>query len=159
MRLRTKLLIPISVTFFLGFSFFVVFVSVDQSRRKTTELDVYAEVLTNLAATTNSAYLWDVNYAGMNQSLSSFGKIREVVKIEIQDSVGNSIASLEAEKKPPVLFTKNADIFFGEEKLGVAILTFTDSYARAEVAAITVQLVVLGAILLGVIFLVLFLVT
>ena len=39
------------------------------------------------------------------------------------------------------------------------MLTFTNSFARAEVAAITTQLSVLGAILLAVIFIVLFLVT
>lgn len=159
MKLRAKLLIPITTVFFLGFAAFILFISLGQSRRKTAELDAYAEILTNLAATNNSAYLWNINTDGMNQSLASFRKIPEVVSIEIQDTAGNSLSKHEAEKKPPALFVKSADILYEGEKIGVAILTFTDSFARAEVAAITAQLTLLGAILLAFIFTVLLLVT
>ena len=159
MKLRAKLLFPITTTFFIGFIAFILFISLDQSRRKTAELDAYSEVLTNLAATNNSAYLWDLNVDGLTKSLSSFQKVREVVSIEIQDAQGDSIAKLEAEKQPPALFVKSEDILNEGDKIGVATLTFTDSFARAEVAAITTQLSVLGAILFVVIFIALFLVT
>jgi methyl-accepting chemotaxis protein len=159
MRLRAKILVPITITFSLGFIAFIFFISLDQSRRKTSELIAYAEMLTDLAATSNSAYLWDVNTDGMNRSLSSFRKVREVVTIEIQDTQGNSISRLEAEKRPPRLFTKTADILYEGEKIGTASLVFTDAFTRADVAAITLQLSLLGALLLGIVFIALLLVT
>jgi methyl-accepting chemotaxis protein len=159
MRLRGKLLLPITAAFFLGFTAFVVFLSLDQSHKKKAELVAYAEVLTNLAATNNSAYLWNMDTQGLNQSLASFRKVREVVGIEIQDSQGNSVAKLEADKKPPALFFKTAEILHESDKIGLASLTFTDSFARAEVAAITMQLSLLGALLFAVIFIVLLVVT
>jgi methyl-accepting chemotaxis protein len=159
MRLRAKLLIPISSAFFLCFLAFVVFISLDQSHRKKAELLSYAEVLTNLAAMNTGSHLWDMNAEGLDQSLASFRKVREIVGIEIKDAQGNTVSKLEADKKPPALFVKTADILHEGEKIGVATLTFTDSFARVEVAAITSQLATIGAIILGVIFIVLFLVT
>jgi methyl-accepting chemotaxis protein len=159
MRLRGKLLVPITAAFFLGFTAFVLFLSLDQSHKKNAELLAYAEVLTNLAATNNSAYLWNMDTQGLGQSLASFRKVREVVGIEIQDSQGNSVSKLEADKKPPALFVKKADILHEADKIGVATLTFTDSFARAEVAAITAQLSLLGALLFAVIFIALLAVT
>ncbi len=159
MKLRGKLLVPITAAFFLGFTAFVLFLSLDQSHKKNAELLAYADVLTNLAATNNSAYLWNMDTQGLGQSLASFRKVREVVGIEIQDPQGNSVSKLEAEKKPPALFVKKADILHEADKIGVAILTFTDSFARAEVAAITIQLSLLGALLFAVIFIALLVVT
>lgn len=159
MKLRTKMLIPIATVFFAGFVSFVVFISMDQSRRKNAELVSYSDVLTNLAAMNTSAYVWDMNTDGLKQSLAAFQEVPEVVSIEIQDFQGETIAMLQDETLPSGLFVKTADIFFGTDKIGVAILTFTDSIARAEVAAITMQLVTLGTILLLVVFFVLFIVT
>jgi methyl-accepting chemotaxis protein len=159
MKLRAKLLVPIATAFFLCFVAFVAFISLDQSRRKKVELLAYADVLTHLAAMNNSAYLWDMSTYGLEQSLSSFRKVREIVGIEIQDSQGKPISKLEADTKPPALFVKTEDILHEGEKIGVAALTFTDSFARAEVAAITSQLALLGALILAVILVALFLAT
>ncbi len=153
------MLAPIATIFLVGFFLFVLYISMDQSRRKNAELQSYSDVLTNLAAMNTSAYLWDMNTEGLKQSLASFQDVREVVSIEIRDTQGETMASLADEKMPPGVFVKTADIYFGTDKIGEAILTFTNSFARSEVAAITMQLVILGALLLLVIFLVLFIVT
>ncbi len=92
MRLRGKLLVPIIIAFFVGFSAFIGFLSLDQSRKRKAELLAYADNLTALAATTNSAYLWNMDTQGLAESLASFRKIREVVGIEILDAKGNSVA-------------------------------------------------------------------
>ena len=159
MKLRAKLLIPITSVFFIGFIAFILFISLGQSKRKMAELISYSEVLTDLAATNNSAYLWNLNTDGMNQSLASFQRIPIVVGIEIQDATGKSLSKSEAKKQPLNLFVKKADILYEGEKIGTATLTFTDSFARAEVAEITFQLSVLGALLLIIIFIVMLLVT
>ena len=51
MRLRGRLLVPTIVVFFAGFTAFIVFLSLDQSRKKTAELASYSDNLTALAAT------------------------------------------------------------------------------------------------------------
>jgi methyl-accepting chemotaxis protein len=159
MRLRGQLLVPTILVFFVGFSGFIAFVSLDQSNKKSAELKTYSDNLTALAATTNSSYLWSLDSQGLDQSLASFGKIREVVSIEVQDSNGKSMAKLEADKKPPNLIVKKADILHEGDKIGVAILTFTDSYARREVAAIILELALAGALVFAILTVVLLIVT
>ena len=124
MRLRGKLLIPIITAFFIGFMAFTVFLSLDQSRKKRAELAAYADNLTTLAATTNSAYLWNMDSQGMAQSLASFRKIKEIVSIELLDDKGNSLAKLEADKMPPALISRSADILHDGDKIGIAKLCF-----------------------------------
>ena len=158
MRLRGKLLVPIIIAFFVGFSAFIGFLSLDRSRKRKAELLAYADNLTALAATTNSAYLWNMDTQGLAESLASFRKIREVVGIEILDAKGNSVAKLEADKKPTAPIAKSADILHEGEKIGVATLAFTDSYARGEVSALTLQLALVGTGLFAVIVVVLLLV-
>jgi len=151
MRIRGRLLVPTIIVFFVGFAGFILFLSLDQSRKKGAELKTYSENLTALAATTNSAYLWNFDTQGLGQSLESFRKIREIVAIEVLDAKGNSVAKLEAEKKAPALIVKKADIMHEGEAIGAAILTFTDTFARGEVAAITRLLALLAAVLFVVI--------
>ena len=73
--------------------------------------------------------------------------------------ISTGLSKSEAKKQPLNLFVKKADILYEGEKIGTATLTFTDSFARAEVAEITFQLSVLGALLLIIIFIVMLLVT
>jgi methyl-accepting chemotaxis protein len=150
-RLRGKLLVPIIIVFLVGFASFIVYLSLDQSREKDAELQNYATTLTTLAATVNSAYLWNVDTQGLNQSLGSFREIREVVGIDVLDAAGLSVAKLEAEKKPPNLIVKKADIAHDGDKIGVIVLTFTDSYERGEIAALTIQLAVLAVVIFAIV--------
>jgi len=159
MRLRGRLLVPTIVVFFAGFTAFIVFLSLDQSRKKTAELASYSDNLTALAATANSAYLWNFDTEGLGLSLASFNKIREVVAIEILDAKGNSVAKLSDPKRPAATIVKKADIRHENDVIGVAILGFTDAYARGDVEAITLQLALLGAGLFAVIIALLFGVT
>jgi len=126
MRLRGKLLLPIILAFFVGFAASSSFLSIDQSRKKLSELASYSENLTSLAATSNSAYLWNLDTQGLTQSLESFRKIREIVGIEIQDAKGTSVVKLEADKKPGSLMVRKAAIQHEGQSIGNAILTFTD---------------------------------
>ncbi len=144
MKLRGKLLTPILLVFFTGFCALILLVSVSQSRKKATELEAYAQNLTSLAATVNGAYLWNLDTAGLTQSLESFRKLREVVSIDILDAQGNSVVKREAEAKPEKLLTLNAEILHEGTMIGTAVLSFTDSFAREEIAAIIRMLLALG---------------
>lgn len=156
MRLRGKLLVPILLAFFAGFSVFIVYLSIDQSRKKSVELQIYSDNLTSLAATSNSAYLWNMDVEGMKKSLESFRNIREIVAIEVQDAQANTVSKLEAEVKPPNLIAKSADILHEGEKIGSAVLTFTDTYARSEVTTLGLLLLAMGTGLFIVIALVMY---
>lgn len=151
MKLRMKLLAPILLVFFAGFSVLILVISVNQSKKKTIELQEYAKNLTALAATTNSAYLWNFDTAGLRQSLESFRALREVVSIDVRDALGNSVLRLEAESKPANLLTLSADVMHESEKIGSTILVFTDSYARSEVTTLVVMLITLGVGLFAII--------
>ena len=144
MKYRERLLLPITIVVFIGFTAFIAFLALDYSRKKSADLVAYAENLTTLAATTNSIALWNLDTRELGQSLDSFLSIREIVAIEVQDAKGASVVLREAVEKPPTLIVKRADITREGAKIGVAILTFTDSYARGEVMAITLEQVLLG---------------
>jgi len=154
MKLRSKILVPVVIVFFLGLASFILFLTLDQSRKKSAELMTYADNLTNMAATVNSAYLWNIDTQGLNLSLGSFRRIREVVAIEVKDAKGNSVAKLEADKKPPNLIVKQEDIAHDGEKIGVAVLTFTDSFERGEIRSlallVTGLMALIFALVLGV---------
>jgi methyl-accepting chemotaxis protein len=155
MRLRGKLLVPIIIVFFVGFSAFIAYISLNESRKKDASLQSFADNLTALAATSNASYVWNMETAGLEQSLTSFRKIQEIVAIDIQDNNANSLAKLDADKKPPNLIIKKADITHEGNKIGTAIVTFTDSYARGETLSLILLLVSLAAALFVIISLVL----
>jgi methyl-accepting chemotaxis protein len=156
MKLRGKLLAPLLIVFFAGFSVMILLISLSQSNKKKTELAAYSNNLTALAATTNSVYLWNYDTVGLTESLESFRKLREIVSIEVVDAAGNSVVKSEAKDKPPALTTLSADMLHEGQKIGVVTLELTDTYARAEVTAIVRMLVALGAMLFAIIGAVLF---
>jgi two-component system, cell cycle sensor histidine kinase and response regulator CckA len=144
MKYREKLLFPIIIVVFLGFSAFIAFLSLDYSRKKNKDFSTYTESMAALAATTNSIPLWNLDTKELAQNLDSFLAIREIIAIDIRDSKGSSVAMREASNMPPNLILKSADIMHEGTTIGFAILTFTDSYVRGEVAAIVVKQVLLG---------------
>ena len=146
MRLRGQLLVPTILVFFVVFTVFVIFIATDQSNKKTAELRDYSDTLTALAATANSAYVWSLDTQGLTESLTSFRKIREIVSIEVQDSNGKPLAKLEADQKPTQPIVKKADILHGTEKIGTAILMFTDVYSKNDVRGLIVELILAGII-------------
>jgi methyl-accepting chemotaxis protein len=87
----------------------------------------------------------------MKQCFDSFRKIREVMAIEVLDAQGSSVAKLEAEKKLPRLIVKKADIEHEGSKIGVAVLTFTDSYERGEIATMTILLALLATVIFAIV--------
>jgi hypothetical protein len=159
MKYREKLLIPITIVVFLGFTAFIAFLSLDYSRKKNGDFSAYTESMAALAATTNSIPLWNLDTKELAQNLDSFLAIREIVAIDIRNTRGSSIAMREASAMPPTLILRRADIMHEGTKIGVAILTFTDSYARGEVAAIIIKQALLGDGIFAVIAILMFVIT
>lgn len=149
MKLRNKLLLPALAALFASFFFFVIFEIMNQGKKGRIELDEKIANLTALVATTNVSYVWNLDEAGLSQSLDSFIKDREIVRIEIMDAAGNSLAKVE-EKGLPNLIEKEADITHEGATIGTAKIAFTDAFIRADARKLVVEVTILEAIIFGI---------
>jgi len=147
MKIQEKLLVSILLTFFLGFTGFVTFVSFEQSAKKKAELMAFTDNLVKLAATANSSYLWNYDLTGLNESMSAFEKIQEVVSIEILNDKGLSVAKLENKKIKGKPIPLEADIFHEGGKIGKVKIVFTAAFVDADIQNLLLLLIVFGAIL------------
>jgi len=159
MKLRAKVLIPIGIVFFVSFSAFIFFLALDQSNKKRANLNQEMDTMTELVGTTNVAYLWNMDIGGLEQSLTSFLKSPAIVAVEIQDTSGKAVATLEDKEKPGELIVKTVEILHEGAKIGVANVTFTDAILRDEVQGIILQLVILGVFVFALLMTVLYFVT
>jgi len=144
MKLRYKLLLPPITLFFASFSCYIIYESANQSARNDAALRERITTITELVAAANSDYLWTLDTDGLNRSLASFEKMKEIVAVEIVDSQGVSVARIEREDKQPNLVMGSADIMHEGWKIGAARLTFTDHFARSEVRSMTLEHSLLG---------------
>jgi methyl-accepting chemotaxis protein len=145
MTLRTKLLGPTLLAIFLSFSAFVSFQIVSQNRKADAEISEDIANLTELVVTANMSYAWNYDTVGLQQSLNSLIKNRQIVGIEIFDASGASMAK--AEEEPlPTLYTSEADILRDGQSTGSAKITFTDHYIRAATRELLSQIIILQII-------------
>jgi methyl-accepting chemotaxis protein len=146
MTLRTKLLAPTLLAIFLSFSAFAAFQIVSQNRKTDAEINEDITNLTELVATANMSYTWNYDTIGLQQSLESLIKNRQIVSIEIFDASGASMAKVE-EEALPTLYTKEADILRDGQLTGKAKIVFTDYYIRAATRELLSQIVILQIVL------------
>jgi methyl-accepting chemotaxis protein len=146
MKLRYKLLVPLVIVFFASFSAFVIFLVIDQSAKKHAELSLKHANMTDLVAMTNAQNLWNLDSKGVEQSLASFAKDRDIVAIEIKDAQGVVLSKLVKPDAPPVISTKEAEITHDGQKIGTASVAITDSYSRGDIAAIGGLMALSGAV-------------
>jgi methyl-accepting chemotaxis protein len=146
MRLRFKLVIPLTVVFFVSFSCFVAFLIADQSNKKRNEIRNKLAVTVELIAMTNELFLWNLDSEGMGKSLASFGKDEDIAAIVVKDLDGNVVSQYSAPAAKPVLFSLEAKIIHEGQAIGTAGLTITDANKRAELQAIERLLVLAGLV-------------
>jgi methyl-accepting chemotaxis protein len=147
MTLRVKLLVPSLLTILLGLSSFAAFQVASQNRKADAAMREDISNFTELITTTNMSYVWNYDTIGLQQSLESMLKNRQICSIEIFDGNGTSMAKVE-EKAPPELIKQEADLLRDGQVVGKAKIVFTDYYVRAEARSVASQIVVLGAILI-----------
>jgi methyl-accepting chemotaxis protein len=148
--LRAKLLIPILTVFILCFTGFAAYTALSQSSRSASQLAQDMENSTELIATANTSYVWNLDIKGLEQSLASFMKDRSFVFIEILDNRGNLLTKAETDPKPELTIKERAISYEGQE-IGKVKVSFTDYYARAELRRAIGELIVLGSVILALI--------
>ncbi|NJL73562.1 MAG: hypothetical protein HC888_19580 [Candidatus Competibacteraceae bacterium] len=71
-----KMLLPLVSLFFVSFGFFVVYVVLDQTRTQNDELETKMDLMVELVATANEAYLWNLDTAGWSEVWNHSQRIR-----------------------------------------------------------------------------------
>lgn len=143
MKLRTKLLTPILGSLFACFLFAFVFVDCAQTKKMRTDMAAKIEEMSEYIAISNAAYVWNIDTAGLGASLSAFLKDREVVRIEILDPSGNVMCMVEDADAPKDAAVSERDILNEGTVIGLARVSFTDRYLRADLLGDKVRLAVL----------------
>jgi methyl-accepting chemotaxis protein len=150
MKLRTKMLIPVVLVLYLGFSGFATFEGVMQGLKNTAKMQKEISTLSALVATANTSYIWNYDSIGLKQSLDSFLLDDQIVSIEVFDSADTSLAKA-SEEGIPRLYRNTAEIFRDGEKIGKAEIVFTDHYIRSESNRFILEIVIAAMVLVVII--------
>ena len=149
MNLRLKLLLPLTGVFFVCFSIFIQLTVSNLSDQKEKELQTKVADLSELFATTNAINVWNFDEKGIQANMTSFLLDKNISSLEIKDAKGVSIAKKASEQQFPDAKSVNQekDIVHENDKIGTAVLTFTDHYFQAEISALRLQLILVGGII------------
>jgi methyl-accepting chemotaxis protein len=148
--IKYKLLLSIGLIFMISFVLFIVYLILDQSGKKNNDLLVKMENDSKLISMTNIVNVWNLDKLGIEQNLSTFLNMEEIISAEIKDAQDITILKKE---KPKIgsLKTKKLDIIRENSKIGSVEIMFTDYYIKKEINKIMLQLIISGFFVLAVI--------
>jgi methyl-accepting chemotaxis protein len=150
MKLRTKLLIPVALILYLGFSAFATFEGIMQGRRNSAKMEKDISTLSALIATANKSYIWNYDTMGLKESLDAFLLNDQIVSIEIFNSDDTSLAKVSEDGKPK-LYRNTVDITRDGQKIGKAEIVFTDRSIRSESNRFILEIVLAAVAIFGLI--------
>jgi methyl-accepting chemotaxis protein len=153
MKIRAKLVLPISLALFAAFAAMVAVIIVDQGARQRRELEGRAANLSKLVAMTNEANIWNVAIPVISENITAFLEDPELVSIRILDLKGLALAEKTKDPKAHPVIVKKVDILHEKDLIGSAEVSFTDQVIRDNIMTLAVQVVVMGLILFAVVFL------
>jgi len=151
MKLRYKFLIPILGSLLVSFVGAYMFVDLQQTKRMKADYSLKVDSMTEYIATSNAAYVWNMDTSGLRTSLDSFLKDREVVRIEILDTQMNIMSAVDDTDPSLAAITKEGEILNSGEVIGFARISFTDRHFKDDLFRDRAQF--------GILFVVAFLVT
>lgn len=132
MNLRSKLLLPISGSLFVSFFGAYIFVDIQQTKRMKADFSLKVESMTEYVSTSNAAYVWNIDTTGLETSLNSFLKDREVVRIEILDPQGNTMSAVEDADDSRASTVTEREIHNADSVIGLARVSFTDRFFHED---------------------------
>jgi methyl-accepting chemotaxis protein len=147
MRIRGKLVVPISAMLFFAFAAFVGYLILDQSRKQANSLAAKAQTVSKLVAMTNVNTIWNFDTKAMDDNLSSFLEDADIVSIRLLDGAGNPVAEKAKAGAAAASILKKLDILKDGQKIGAAEIAFSDAVIRANVRDLALQVAVLGVAL------------
>jgi hypothetical protein len=112
MKIRAKMMLPITVSLFVLFTVFIVYLVVDQSNKQNGQLNAKVETMSGVIAMTNAANVWNIESAGMEANLASFMGDREIVGIKLLDPQGNVMSQKAQDGDKGAVITRKVDIMW-----------------------------------------------
>lgn len=149
MNIRTKLVMPVGAVVVIAFSFFVIFIIADQSRKQSASLLAKAENYATLIAITNVVSVWNFEQESMKANIEVFANNPDIVGIKLVDPMGIVLAETNNASNGE-LKTIKKDIVKDGSTIAVAEITYTDASIQKSIRYLAIQVVLLGALLLGV---------
>ena len=149
MNIRMKLVMPIGVVVIIAFSFFVIFIISDQSRKRSASLDEKAENYAQLVAITNIISVWNVEQDAMRENIEVFVNDPDITGIRLVDPNGGILAEASKEWSGTVKTTQK-DIVKDGAILATAKIEYTDASIKDSIRDLAAQVILLGALLLSV---------
>ncbi len=144
MKIRAKLIIPISAMLFVAFAGFVVYLVIDQSLRQNLGLVQKAVNTSDLVAMTNVNTVWNIDAKAIDENINSFLKDDEVIGIKVLDAKGNVLAQKSKDAKAKATITKTVEIKHENELIGKAEVDFTNGVIARNIRALAIQVSVMG---------------
>lgn len=132
MKLRSKLLVPILGSLFISFFGAYIFVDIQQTGKMKADYALKVESMTEYIATSNAAYVWNFDMIGLELTLNSFLKDREVVSAEILDPQGTTMSVVEGEDSAMASTVTEREILNADSVIGLARVSFTDRYFQED---------------------------
>lgn len=127
MTIRKSLFLSTFISVFAGFLLSSIILIIVQNNRKKVEIQSEIERLTELVCTSNVAYAWGYDSIGLQQSIEAMVKDPQITSIQIIDSAGLEMGSVEQEKVGNIYEVTQALVMDGTE-VGTANISFSDHY-------------------------------
>ena len=147
MKIRSKLLLPISTMLFVSFTTFILYLVFDQSGEREAELKKKVEDTSTLIAMTNVSDVWNMDAGALAQNIASFMNDREITGVKIADAKGNVMAQKTREGSLRSTITKTVDIERGTDRIGQVEIDFTDTYIKASIRSLVIKVAAIGVLI------------
>jgi methyl-accepting chemotaxis protein len=157
MTLRNKLFVTMQAGLFFFLTGFSVYETMQQLKKVETTMNETIEIMTQLVVETTAISVWTEDGEALDRTIASFLNHREIVSIEILDSNGTVLSSID-EPSLPKLTTTETDILRDSVKIGSAHIVFTDTHVRDTYRTVIIELFFLEVIIFAFMALVTFLI-
>ena len=140
MKIRTKLILPISLTLFASFALFVLILVASQEGMQRKDLAARAETLSKLVSMTNTANVWNIDMPVIGANVDAFMENSEIIGIKVLDAAG--VVMVERAKgakdkgaTEKAAIVKKVEIRKEEQAIGSVEVGFSDSQIRLRLRA------------------------
>jgi methyl-accepting chemotaxis protein len=144
MKIKSKLVLPMSAMFFVAFALFVAYLIAYQGASQNKALAKKAGMMSTLVALTTSTPVWNMDVEGIKENLDSFLLDPEMVGIRILDTQGQPIAEKAKPRAASAAIVEKVDISREGNPIGKAEVSFTDDLIRDNIRTLAIQVIVLG---------------
>jgi Methyl-accepting chemotaxis protein len=144
MKIRTKVILPMTLCLFAACTCFVAIMVIDQSSRLRHSLEQKASLMTNLLALTNIDGVWNLDKKPVEENLSAFLADEDIIALRVMTPDGKTFAEVKKDTLQKSFFTRKQDISRDKNKIGTIEASFSDAIVKRNTISLTIQFCVLG---------------